>query len=230
MATKKKATPISTSENVATTPAPAGGSEAIIRVKPLNMKQATFKCVGTAPYVQLRFSMKSRNIMEETQRAGSQAKSKRVRAAKDFEGLYEDAMYVMEDGSYGIPAAAFRAAAISACRLVGYKMTMAKLSLFIEADGEDALDGTPLVRLEGTPEMRVDNVRNANGSTDLRPRAMWRKWNFTLTVRWDGDQFSIEDMTNLLYRVGQQVGVGEGRPDSRSSAGMGWGLFQPVLD
>jgi hypothetical protein len=30
---------------------------------------------------------------------------------------------------------------------------------------------------------------------------------------------------NLFNRVGQQVGVGEGRPDSRNSAGMGMGLF-----
>jgi len=26
-------------------------------------------------------------------------------------------------------------------------------------------------------------------------------------------------------RVGQQVGICEGRPDSKNSAGMGWGLF-----
>ena len=34
-----------------------------------------------------------------------------------------------------------------------------------------------------------------------------------------------QDVTNLLMRVGQQVGIGEGRPDSKNSAGMGWGTF-----
>jgi hypothetical protein len=28
-----------------------------------------------------------------------------------------------------------------------------------------------------------------------------------------------------MARVGLQVGIGEGRPDSKNSAGMGWGLF-----
>ena len=42
----------------------------------------------------------------------------------------------------------------------------------------------------------------------------------------DADQFSLTDITNLLSRVGAQVGIGEGRPDSKSSAGMGWGMFR----
>lgn len=32
-------------------------------------------------------------------------------------------------------------------------------------------------------------------------------------------------MVNLLSRAGLQVGIGEGRPDSKKSAGMGYGLF-----
>ena len=33
---------------------------------------------------------------------------------------------------------------------------------------------------------------------------------------------------NLIARVGMQVGVGEGRPDSKQSAGLGFGLFDVV--
>jgi hypothetical protein len=40
------------------------------------------------------------------------------------------------------------------------------------------------------------------------------------------DQFTHQDVANLMTRVGLQVGLGEGRPDSKNSAGMGWGLFQ----
>jgi hypothetical protein len=40
------------------------------------------------------------------------------------------------------------------------------------------------------------------------------------------DQFTPEDVANLMARVGMQVGIGEGRPDSKNSAGMGWGLFK----
>jgi hypothetical protein len=38
--------------------------------------------------------------------------------------------------------------------------------------------------------------------------------------------FSLDDISNLLMRVGLQVGLGEGRPDSKKSAGMGWGTFE----
>jgi hypothetical protein len=55
---------------------------------------------------------------------------------------------------------------------------------------------------------------------------MWREgWEAKLRIRYDADQFSLSDVSNLLARAGMQVGVGEGRPDSKDSAGLGWGLF-----
>jgi hypothetical protein len=36
------------------------------------------------------------------------------------------------------------------------------------------------------------------------------------------------DIANLIARVGLQVGIGEGRPDSKQSAGLGFGLFEIV--
>lgn len=57
---------------------------------------------------------------------------------------FEAAIHYSSDGWIVIPAPAFRCAMIDACRLVG-----AKISVFIEADGFDADDGTPLVRLMG---------------------------------------------------------------------------------
>jgi len=58
---------------------------------------------------------------------------------------------------------------------------------------------------------------------------MWDEgWEAQVRVRYDADQFTLEDLANLLARVGVQVGLGEGRPDSKSSAGMGWGTFMIV--
>ena len=34
------------------------------------------------------------------------------------------------------------------------------------------------------------------------------------------------DITNLMKRLGIQVGIGEGRPDSKESCGLMWGLFE----
>lgn len=55
---------------------------------------------------------------------------------------------------------------------------------------------------------------------------MWEEWAADVRIRYDADQFSLTDVSNLISRVGSQVGVGEGRPDSKNSAGMGWGTFR----
>jgi hypothetical protein len=42
------------------------------------------------------------------------------------------------------------------------------------------------------------------------------------------DQFKMADVLNLVSRCGMQVGIGAGRPDSKASAGCGFGLFNVV--
>lgn len=181
---------------------------------------------GTAPYMQARFSHKALQAMRDKMEAGSTAKSKRTREARDFEEDFRQAQHISEEGWRGIPAAAFRNACIDSCRMVGFKMTHARMSIFIEADGYDHLDGSPLVEIVGDEPQKTEMaVRNATGVVDIRARPMWRKWGALLRVRFDLDQFTDEDVINLLTRAGQQVGVGEGRPFSKSSNGMGYGLF-----
>jgi hypothetical protein len=197
-----------------------------VTIKPPKFQIATLRLVGVSPYVQHKFSAKARAKMVETQRAGQQAKTKRARDPKDFESIYKEAMHVSREGWPGIPAPSFRNAAISACRIVGFTMTHAKLSFFVEADGFDADDGTPLVRIEGEPRVHESMVRNATGVADIRWRPMWEQWSCRLRIRWDENQFSADDIVNLIARAGMQVGIGEGRPDSKKSNGMGWGLFE----
>jgi len=199
--------------------------QAIANITAPRMQRAEFLLTGTAPYMQNRFGKKAQEKMEEQQKAGAQAKSKRQRTPRDFEKDYQEATHFAKAGWCGIPASSFRAAAISACRLVGFKMTLAKLTIFILHDDLDRVDSTPLCRIEGFREMSRMPVRNATGVMDIRARPIWKKWRCKLRVEWDLDQFSLEDITNLLMRVGRQVGIGAGRPDSKDSAGLGFGLF-----
>lgn len=194
-------------------------------IAPPKFETAIVRIVGAAPYVQHKFSQKSRTKMEETQRMGSRAKKGQKREPRDFESDYLGAMHRSHEGWCGIPAPAFRNAMISACRLAGFVMTRAKLALFVVADGLDPDDGTPLVRIYGEPRCHQSFARNDNGGTDLRWRPMWETWHADVHLRWDADQFSAGDVVNLLARAGLQVGIGEGRPDSPDSNGLGWGLF-----
>jgi len=196
-----------------------------------NLKGFSWMIEGDAPYVQNKFSEKARGEMIATQKAGTQTAKGKKKDPKDFKQCYLGALHVDKSGHYGIPANAFRQALISACRLVNFKMTIGKLALFIHADGFDKDDGTPLVRItKGKPRQVEHAVRLPNGSADIRVRPMWDEgWQAKVRIRYDADIFSATDVGNLLMRVGLQVGVGEGRPDSKKSAGMGWGTFQLQL-
>lgn len=167
--------------------------------------------------------------MRQTQEAGSTARSRKQREAKDFEALFEGAKHISDEGWEGIHAAAFRNAAISACRACGFKMTHAKLAFMVLQDGFDKVDGAPLVRLtSGTAEQWIAPTRNATGVVDLRCRPMYREWSAKLRIRFDAGMLTSDDVVNLIARVGLQVGIGEGRPDSKMSAGLGFGLFEIV--
>jgi len=192
-----------------------------------NFQVAEFLIRGDAPYVQNKFSNKVLTEMKAKQEAGSTTKKGTKREAKDFEALYLAAMHEAEDGWRGIPASAFRNALISACRVVGFAMTRAKLSLFCVADGFDKHDRTPLVKFtKGKPHQHDQYVRNASGVADIRSQAMWEAgWEMIVRIRFDADQFTLTDVASLVARAGQQVGVGCGRPDSTDSCGLGFGTF-----
>ncbi len=194
------------------------------------LETVTLRIQGTAPYMQNKFSAKARQIMEDAQKAGSTAKSKKKRDPKDFTELFEQAQHIAHDGWNGIPCAAFRASMIAACKLVGVVMARAKLAIFIEADGFDADDGTPLVRMLGDPPREHHgHVRNASGVADIRSRPMWDPgWQANVRVKFDTDMFELDDVVNLLMRAGLQVGIGEGRHDSKNSYGQGFGTFEIV--
>ncbi|MFN5119681.1 MAG: hypothetical protein ACK5JJ_16470 [Cyanobacteriota bacterium] len=201
----------------------------VIAIAAPNFQKLRLSIRGTAPLVVNRFSQKAMQIMKETQEAGSTARSKRARDPKDFDALFEAAKHVSDEGWEGVHAAAFRNGAISACRAVGFKMTHAKLAFTVIADGFDRVDGAPLVRLtSGVAEQWVTPTRNKTGVVDLRSRPMYRDWGADLLIRFDAGMLSAGDVTNLIARVGLQVGIGEGRPDSKDSAGLGFGLFEIV--
>ena len=193
-----------------------------------NFQTAGFLVIGTAPLVGNKFSARARAELKATMLAGSTAKKGQKRKPKDFERGYKEAIHLSKEGWEGIPAPAFRNAMISACRTCGFQMTKAKLSVFVIPDGMDSDDGTPLVRItKGKSEYAEHFVRNSSGVVDLRPRPMWAEgWEALVRVQFDADQFTLADVANLLSRAGIQVGIGAGRPDSKESNGMGWGLFR----
>lgn len=198
----------------------------VVQIKEPNFARGVFHIKGTAPLVIHRFSHKTKNEMLQKMEAGRVAGSKKNREAKDSNASFNASRYVHKDGWDGFNASSIRAAMISACRLVGFKMTLAKMSVFVEPDGWDKEEPQiPLIRIHGKPVRQDDMARVETGQPYVTVRAAYHDWTADIKIRWDADQFNVSDITNLLARVGMQVGIGEGRPDSRHSVGMGWGTF-----
>lgn len=200
----------------------------VMTITPPKMMRAVFTIAGISPLMIAKFSHKALQTIKAKHEAGSQAKSKKVREARDFNADVEAARHVSIDGWDGIHAAAFRNGMIDACRLTDLKMTQARLSIFCVEDGYDKDDGVPLVRIhsKGGYESSIMPVRNASGTLDLRARPMWKDWTMDVTLEYDADLMSLQDIGNLMSRVGLQVGIGEGRPYSSKGNGLGFGRFQ----
>lgn len=164
--------------------------------------------------------------MAQKMEAGSVASNKKKRDPKDPVDTFNEARYISADGWDGFQASSIRNGMISVCRLVLFKMTLAKLSIFVEADGVDAKEPQiPLIRIYGKAVMQSDMARVETGQPYVTVRPAYNPWSAKVNIRWDEDQFTLADVSSLLSRVGLQCGIGEGRPDSKNSAGMGWGLF-----
>ena len=200
-------------------------SQRSLLIKAPDFQQATYKLSGPILVIH-RFSAKLKEQMRLKMETGKAASSRRDRPAKDSNVTFNEARYRSKEGWDGFHAAALRNGMISACRLIGYKMTLAKMSIFVEQDGVDALEPQiPLIRIYGQAVRQDDMARVETGQPYVTIRPAYHNWHAFARIRWDADQFTLADVTNLLSRVGMQVGIGEGRPDSKNSAGMGWGTF-----
>lgn len=201
-----------------------------VSITPPNLQVAEFRIEGTAPLVIHRIDKKVESEFLHKIETGSTPKSKRRFEPRDPEEIMQAAKYIGESGGKqwdGFNASSIRCACISACRLCNFKMTLAKLSIFCMEDGRDIFSPLyPLIKINGKAQMSQVIGRTETGVAMLIIRPMYYPWSANVRIRFDADQFKIEDVTNLLSRVGMQCGICEGRPDSKNSAGMGWGTFR----
>lgn len=191
-----------------------------IELRPFKVERFTFRLVGDAPLIVHAWSEKAKRSMLDKQ----MKKAKQAKEAKDPLCDYADSLYWLSPrpevltpesiaaGRFGFPVVGVKAAAVSAARWVdGLKMT--------ELRGAFHLQGEMAV-IEGTPRMREDMVRVGMGTADLRYRAEFPDWSMPITVRYNGNAISAEQIANLLNVAGFGVGLGEWRPERDGSYGL----------
>lgn len=195
-------------------------TSSVVEIKPLQIETFLIPIEGVTGLIVHKWSDKARKMMLDKQMGATALKKEK----KDPQADYESSMYRFNNGDYGFPAAAFKAAIIGACRLYdGLPMTQAKIAIFVE--GEQNAGGEVLVKIEGVPQMREDMVRLETGVADIRHRAWFPVWRATLAVTANTNIISRDQLYNLVNAAGMG-GVGEWRPSAPKSATGNFGRFR----
>lgn len=174
----------------------------------MKIQIAQIRLVGDSPLICHAWSSKAKKEMLDKQ----MKKAKGAKDAKDPERDFQESLYHLEEGGYGFPVVAFKSAAVDACSHVA---EITKVS----ARGAFHIIGE-MAKIDGKPTMREDMVRIGMGTADIRFRGEFKKWSTDLTVRFNGNVLSLEQIVNLFNTAGFAIGVGEWRPQKDGSFGM----------
>ena len=183
-----------------------------MELKPIKQMRLALKIIGISPMVQHQWDEKSKKMMRD-KHAGKKTK---VRDVREPEAEFIAATYVTEEGKFGIPAQGLKKALITAAHKdIGIEKTLLRKSLFIECD-----DPGNIIEMEcSEPLMREDVVRVGMGSSDLRYRPEFRDWSVGVTLQFDAEALTVENIVNLFQRAGFGVGIGEMRPEKDGENG-----------
>ncbi len=192
-----------------------------VSIPAMNIQHMEVALVGDSPLVVHAWSEKARRQLLGKQMGEAQQAKEKKNPEQDFlHSLYwmgkKPNALSMDDvakAEFGFPATAFKAAAVDACSFVdGTTKVEARGAFHVEGD---------LVRIEGMPTMREDMVRLASGVADVRFRGEFRAWRVQLSIRYNANVLTLQQVVNLFNVAGFAVGVGEHRPQKDGS----WGMF-----
>jgi hypothetical protein len=243
MATKTKSV-----NRLAETPLPVLGNghsektvQDLVTLPKLDFRTVEIHVESLSPLIVHAWSKKAIQMMLDKQMGRASAGREKKNPLKDFQGsLYP----VMHDGKqmWGVPAPAFKAAAVSAANTVDLKMTQMRLAfhvasytvpifadplpkgLWTEYDHEYEKELKPY-HDQGI-SMRMDLVRLETGVADIRFRGSWPTWAAKLQVEYNAATISLEQLIMLFDAAGYGCGIAEWRPSAPQCRSGEFGRFR----
>ncbi len=187
-----------------------------VTLAPIKQCEMRLRIRGTSPMIQHNWDEKAKHMMRQ-KHAGVKTKNRDVR---DPDREFKAAMHRTPDGAYGFPSGGIKKCLLNAAHKdIGIEKTLLRKSLFIIADAVSE-SGEPLCLMDTLePTMREDVVRVGMGSTDLRYRPEFKTWAIELTLQYDGEALTPENILNIFQRAGFGVGLGEWRPEKAGEYG-----------
>lgn len=198
----------------------AKSANVMIELPRLNLQTMVVRLLGDSSLICHAWSEKAKSMMLNKQMGKANAGKEKKSPERDFfDSLYwlsprpeEEDGNVPHGARFGFPVVAFKAAAVSACRFVdGIKMTEVRGAFHIAGE---------FAEIKGRPTPREDMVRVGMGVADIRFRGEFLEWETELTIRFNANALSAEQIINLFNVAGFGVGVGEWRPEKDGSHGM----------
>jgi hypothetical protein len=176
-----------------------------ISIPEINIKHLRVTLKGISPLIMHNWSEKARKEIRDKHAKAAKAGREIRKPAEECEA----ATYRMDNGDYGFPSVAFKAAAIFWAKT---QKLGSDVKRGIHIYGE-------LSPITGEPIMREDTVRVGMGGTDLRYRPEFKEWTAVLSLDVDADLLSTDQVVNLLNRGGFAAGVGDWRPERGGTNG-----------
>ena len=196
-------------------------NEKSIEIPAINIKTIELRLNGTEPLITHAWSDRAKKAMLDKQ----MKKATQGKVAKSPEQDYAESLYWLDKtghacatgkdpskhkGKFGFPTVAFKSAAVRAGTDCDMKMTDLRRAFFVK---------NRYTIIKGTPRMREDMVKLNGQTADIRYRAEFANWSTVLTIQYNANRITDEQIVNLFNTAGFGVGVGEWRPEKNGSNG-----------
>lgn len=179
----------------------------------LEPERSMFTISGLSPLIVHAWGSKAIRMIEDKQ----QKKEQQPKEAKDPQSEMDSCFYPRTGKKHCIPAAAIKAAIVSAATSLDDKINFSqkkiKQAVFVVGD---------MLELDASaPIMRTDMVRvgRMSKSADVRYRPMFETWSCSFMVDYNASIYSAKQVAQLIEVAGFAVGICEWRPERGGSFG-----------
>lgn len=188
----------------------AVGAETVIRIPAANIQVINLTLVGVGEGLLVhRFGESAMREMEAKTLGEAQA----VKPPRNYEQEFEEARYI-HDGKDVYPTAGIKKTMVEACGFVdGVFKTTARGAFFILGEWSEIKSDPPELH-------KVIAWINGGRIPVVRIRPLYRNWTIDVSVRYDANIISAEQLVYLFVKGGFSVGLGDWRPQCSGSFGM----------
>lgn len=198
----------------------AAAKQTTVELPTLSISTVNIPIIGDSPLIVHAWSAKAKQILLDSH----MQKAKKGREPKVPFNDFTASLYWLseheevpteddvENGRFGFPSVAFKAAAVAACTSIAAMTKIGARQAF-------HLDGEFVEILGPAPSMREDITRLNGLTPDVRFRGEFSPWGAILTVKINTTAMSEAQVLGLFDLAGFAVGVGEWRPGGTKTSG-----------